>query len=135
MNDFDFLHDDALAARLEALGVRATDCDERFILGSGAGGQKINKTSSTVQLRHRPSGLEIRMQQERSQVRNRELAWAELALRLEAARSVAAEAKRAAAELARRQTRQKSRRQKVRMIQAKKHRSRIKSTRRSGRDE
>ena len=82
-NAFDFLHDDALATRLAALGVRVADCDERFILGSGPGGQKVNKTSSTVQLSHRPSGVEVRMQRERSQTRNRELAWAELASRLE----------------------------------------------------
>ena len=83
INEFAFLRDDALATRLAALGVRVADCEERFVLGSGPGGQKVNKTSSTVQLSHRPSGLEIRMQRERSQTRNRELAWAELAARLE----------------------------------------------------
>lgn len=133
MHDFGFLNDEALARRLAGLGVRAADCEERFILGSGAGGQKVNKTSSTVQLRHVPTGTEVRMQQERSQTRNRELAWSELADRIEKARAAAAAAARDARELKKRQTRQKSRGQKLRMIQTKRHRAKRKSTRGGGR--
>lgn len=135
MHDLGFLNDETLARRLAALGVRACDCEERFILGGGPGGQKVNKTSSTVQLRHGPSGIEVRMQNERSQLRNRELAWAELAARLEAARTAAQAAARHARELARRQTRPKSRGQKLRMLASKKHRARTKATRRGGWDE
>ena len=51
-----------------------SDIIERFIRGSGSGGQKINKTSSTVELVHLPTGLSVRCQNGRSQVRNRELA-------------------------------------------------------------
>ena len=131
-NEFDFLPDAALAARLAALGVRAADCDERFILGSGPGGQKVNKTSSTVQLRHRPTGVEVRMQRERSQSRNRELAWTELADRLEARKRAAAAAVRDERELERRRTRQRSRAQKSRMLAGKKHRAKRKADRRSG---
>jgi protein subunit release factor B len=133
--DLGFLNDPTLKQRLAALGVRATDCEERFILGSGPGGQKVNKTSSTVQLRHRPSGIDVRMQQERSQVRNRELAWTELANRLEAARAAVAAAQRDERELKRRRTRQRSRAQKARMLQGKKHQARKKSVRRGGWDE
>ena len=43
--------------RLAAAGVQASEVDERFVRGAGPGGQKINKTSSTVWLRHRPTGL------------------------------------------------------------------------------
>lgn len=134
-NAFDFLHDDALATRLAALGVRVADCEERFVLGSGPGGQKINKTSSTVQLSHRPSGVEIRMQRERSQARNRELAWAELATRLEEKRRTEVALVRDARELERRRTRQRSRGQKARVLQGKKHRAKRKSARRGGFDE
>ena len=133
--DLAFLNDPALERRLAALGVRAADCEEHFILGSGPGGQKVNKTSSTVQLRHGPSGTEVRMQQERSQLRNRELAWTELANRLEAARAAVAAAKRDQGELERRRTRQKSRAQKARMLQGKKHQARKKSVRRGGWEE
>ncbi|MBK8476873.1 MAG: peptide chain release factor-like protein [Opitutaceae bacterium] len=129
------MHDDALAARLVALGVGVADCEERFILGSGPGGQKINKTSSTVQLSHRPSGVEIRMQRERTQTRNRELAWAELATKLEEKRRVEVAVVRDARELERRRTRQRSRGQKARVLQGKKHRAKRKSARRGGFEE
>ena len=130
--EFDFLHDETLAARLVALGVLAADCEERFILGSGPGGQKVNKTSSTVQLRHRPTGVEVRMQRERSQTRNRALAWAELAARLEERKRAVATAARDERELERRRNRQRSRAQKARMLAGKKQRARRKSERRGG---
>lgn len=118
-----------ISERLAALGISLADVEERFIRGSGPGGQKINKTSSTVCLRHRPTGLEVRCQRERSQSANREQAWAELCGRLEArARSTVA-AKVEAREAERRRTRQKSRGQKVRMIVAKKHRAKHKANR------
>ena len=109
--------------RLRALGVRPADVEEKFVRGTGPGGQKINKTSSTVWLRHGPTGLEVRCQRERSQAVNREVAWAELCAKLEARTRVAKAAVVDAREEARRRTRQKSRGQKVRMIQTKKHRA------------
>jgi len=115
--------------RLAGLGVRAGEVDERFVRGTGPGGQKINKTSSTVWLRHRPTGVEVRCQRERSQAANRELAWAELCEKLEARARAAAAAAVAAREMERRRTRQKSHGQKVRMIQAKKHRAKHKARR------
>jgi len=115
--------------RLTALGVRAEDVDERFVRGSGPGGQKINKTSSTVWLRHRPTGVEVRIQAERSQAANRELAWAELAAKLEARVRAAAQAAEQAREAERRRTRQKSYGQKIKMIEAKKHRAKHKAHR------
>ena len=115
--------------RLAGLGVRAGEVDERFVRGTGPGGQKINKTSSTVWLRHRPPGVEVRCQRERSQAANRELAWAELCEKLEARARAAAAAAVAAREMERRRTRQKSHGQKVRMIQAKKHRAKHKARR------
>jgi len=69
--------------RLDALGVLAADVEERFVRGSGPGGQKINKTSSTVCVKHRPTGVEVRCQRERSQAANRETAWTALCEKLE----------------------------------------------------
>ncbi len=125
-----------IVEKLEALGVRWADVEERFVRGSGPGGQKINKTSSTVWLRHGLTGIEVRCQRERSQVANRELAWAELAEKLAARKRGAVAAIVDAREEERRRTRQKSRRQKVRMIQTKKHRAKHKAGRgRVGREE
>jgi protein subunit release factor B len=118
-----------IPSRLAAVGTSASDVEERFIRGSGPGGQKINKTSSTVWLRHRPTGIEVRCQDERSQAANRERAWLELCNRLEARERSARDAAQQLREKNRRQTRQKSHGQKVRMIQAKKHRARNKAHR------
>jgi protein subunit release factor B len=118
-----------IQARLDALGVRAADVEERFIRGSGAGGQKINKTSSTVWLQHRPTGIEARCQRERSQAANREIAWTELVAKLETRVRAAAQARRDTFEQARRRNRPKSYGQKLRMLATKKHRAGIKSAR------
>lgn len=109
--------------RLRALGVRAADVEEKFVRGTGPGGQKINKTSSTVWLRHGPTGVEVRCQRERSQAVNRAVAWGELCAKLEARKRAAKAEVIDAREEERRRTRQKSRGQKVRMIQTKKHRA------------
>ena len=121
--------------RLSALGIRPEDVDETFLRGSGPGGQKINKTSSTVRLLHRPTGLEVRCQRERSQAANRALAWAELCEKLAARARARSEAALDAREAERRRTRQKSRGQKARMVQAKKHRARHKAKRGRVRDD
>lgn len=70
--------------RMSRLCIHPDDLEESFIRGSGAGGQKINKTSSTVVLRHVPSGIEVRCQQERSLTQNRFLARMDLCDKLEA---------------------------------------------------
>ena len=132
MAEFPNIVEAALRQRFVSLGVRPEDVEERFVRGTGAGGQKINKTSSTVALRHRPTGVEVRIQDERSQSQNRLLAWTALADKLEWRRLEAANAAQAARELARRQRRQKSRGQKARMIEGKKHRARIRQARRGG---
>ncbi|GAB1489429.1 peptide chain release factor-like protein [Opitutaceae bacterium] len=121
--------------RLAALGVAPSDVEERFVLGSGPGGQKINKTSSTVCLRHLPTGMEVRCQQERSQSANRVTAWIELCRRLEDRRRLVAERIQHERERARRQTRQKSRTQKKRMLADKRHHAGRKAARRHRPDE
>lgn len=108
-----------LRERMEQLGIREEDLDEHFIRGSGKGGQKINKTSSCVQLIHRPSGIEIRCQQTRSQADNRYWARRELCDRIEDKVLGEKSAKQQAIEKIRRQKRRRSRRAKARMLDAK----------------
>lgn len=67
----------------QELGLHPEDVEEHFVRGSGKGGQKINKTSSAVQLIHRPSGLEVKVQQYREQSKNRLSAWKLLILKYE----------------------------------------------------
>ncbi len=64
----------SLQKEMARLGILETDLEESFIRGSGPGGQKINKSSSGVYLKHLPTGTEVKCQQERSQVLNRFLA-------------------------------------------------------------
>jgi len=118
-----------IAARLAALGTGPADVEERFVRGAGPGGQKINKTSSTVHLRHRPSGVEVRCQSGRSQSRNRLEAWEALCARLEERVRAAAAAAVSATESARRRGRRKSRGQRARMVADKRHRAGRKSAR------
>src|SRR4030043_1449809 len=67
-----------LKKKMEALGVREEDIEEKFIRSSGSGGQKVNKTSTCVYLRHIHTGIEVKCMKERSQSLNRFLARREL---------------------------------------------------------
>ena len=72
-----------LQKRMNELGIYEADLTEKFILGSGKGGQKINKTSSCVYLKHEPTGLEFKIQQSRFRDDNRYLARRMLVDKLE----------------------------------------------------
>ncbi|NWK54644.1 peptide chain release factor-like protein [Verrucomicrobiaceae bacterium N1E253] len=109
----------ALEARMEALGVTHESLVEKFIHGSGSGGQKVNKTASCVYLKHLPSGIEVKCQRERSRELNRFLARRELCEQLETIRDGKKSARQQAREKIRRQKRRRSRRQKNKMLDAK----------------
>lgn len=121
----------AVAEAMRKLGIREEDLVERFTLGSGPGGQKINKTSSCVQLKHLPTGIEIKCQRGRQRELNRLLARRELCERIE--ERVLGEASRRQMEIERirRQKRRRSRRQKARMLEDKRHQAEKKSRRRA----
>jgi len=118
-----------LAERMLALGVREQDIDENFVRSSGAGGQNVNKVSSCMVLHHRPTGIRVKCQQERSQGLNRFLARRVLLDKIEAKMrgTVAAEEQRI--EKIRRQKRKRSRRAKQRMLDDKQRQSEKKQRR------
>ncbi len=122
---------DALTRRMEALGVTEADLLEKFVRGSGSGGQKINKTSNCVFLKHLPSGVAIKCQMDRSRELNRFLARRELCEALEHIRDGKASAKTQAIEKMRRQKRRRSRRSKQRSVADKRILSEKKSLRKS----
>ena len=109
--------------RLDAVGVLPGDVTEVFIRGAGAGGQKINKTSSTVVLRHGPTGLEVRCQEERSQAANRARAWVRFCEKLEERLRAAEAERKAAVAKVRKLMRKRSPRQKAILVAGKRHRA------------
>jgi protein subunit release factor B len=72
-----------LQERMEALGIHEKDIEEKFVRSSGRGGQKVNKASTCVYLRHIPTGFEMKCMRGRSQSLNRFLARRELVKRVE----------------------------------------------------
>ena len=121
----------ALEQSMASLGIREEDLLEKFVRGSGSGGQKINKTSNCVFLKHLPSGVCIKCQIDRSREMNRFLARRELCDQLDAIRQGKAVAKTQAIEKLRRQKRPRSQRSKQRSIADKRALSQKKSLRRS----
>lgn len=121
----------ALAERMERLGIRPEDLEERFVRSGGAGGQNVNKVATCVVLRHLPSGVAVKCQEARTQAMNRFLARRLLCERLEEAREGRASAARQRAEKIRRQKRRRSRRAKQKMLEAKHRQSEKKTLRRA----
>jgi len=121
----------ALEQRMAALGIAEADLLEKFVRGSGAGGQKINKTSNCVFLKHLPTGVCIKCQMDRSREMNRFLARRELCDQLDAIREGKAVAKTQAIEKMRRTNRPRSRNSKNRSVADKRKTSLKKSMRRS----
>lgn len=109
----------ALIEAMKRLGIDEADLEETFARSGGPGGQHVNKTSTCVVLRHRPTGIQVRCAKERSQAMNR--FWARRMLVEKLDKKIkgkqSAEAKRVAK--IRRQKRKRSKRAKDKMLDAK----------------
>jgi protein subunit release factor B len=119
----------ALAERMQRLGIRELDLEETFARSSGPGGQNVNKVATSVTLRHRPSGISVSVQDSRSQAVNRKLAWERLLDAIESARE-----EQRMAEIAKREKerRRKSRRPaalKRKILESKRKRGELKKRR------
>lgn len=120
---------DQLHLRMEKLGIRDDDLIEKFILGSGKGGQKVNKTASCVYLKHLPTGIEVKCQRERSRELNRYYARKDLCEKIEEQLFEVKSAKQQVIEKIRRQKRRRSRKQKEKMLKEKRIQSEKKTLR------
>jgi protein subunit release factor B len=109
-----------LAEKMEALNIREEDIEESFVRSGGKGGQHVNKTSTCVYLRHAPTGVEVKCQEERSQALNRYRARVLLVKKIDRLIKGRESAEIQRIEKIRRQKRKRSKRAKEKMLAEKK---------------
>jgi protein subunit release factor B len=109
-----------LAAKMETLNIREEDIEESFVRSGGKGGQHVNKTSTCVYLRHAPTGVEVKCQEERSQALNRYRARVLLVKKIDQLIKGRESAEIQRIEKIRRQKRKRSKRAKEKMLADKK---------------
>jgi peptide chain release factor len=73
----------ALEEKFRALGIKPSDITEKFMPSGKKGGQKANKTSNAVYLKHLPTGIEVKCDETRERELNRFLARRLLAYKVE----------------------------------------------------
>lgn len=118
-----------LQARMNALGIRESDFKESFVRSQGPGGQNVNKVATCVMLKHRPTGLTVKCQKDRSQAMNRYYARRLLVQKLdERQHGLQSEELRRIRKI-RNQRRKRSRRAKEKLLEAKRRASGIKQLR------
>lgn len=120
---------EVLAKKMQSLGIRKEDLREKFIRSSGKGGQKVNKASTCVYLKHLPTGIEVKCQQERLQSLNRFLARRILTQKIETLILGKLSEERKRIEKIRRQKRKRSKRAKEKMLRDKKKKAEKKKMR------
>jgi protein subunit release factor B len=118
-----------LLDKMKRLGINENDIVEKFIRSGGPGGQKVNKTSSCVYLKHIPTGIEVKCSSERSRAVNRFLARRNLARKIEEMVLGKKSEKQKQIEKIRRQKRKRSRRAKEKILEEKKKQSQKKKSR------
>lgn len=120
-----------LENRMRSLQISENDLIEKFVLGSGSGGQKVNKTHSCVYLKHAPSGIEVKCQRDRSREINRYLARQKLCDKIEKKLLGKKQKEEMERQKIRRQKKRRSRRTKLKMVEEKRRLSEKKELRKS----
>jgi len=115
--------------KAEELGLKPEDFNMQFIVGSGKGGQKINKTSSCVILKHVPTGMIVKCQKHREQSKNRLSAYKLLILKIEDQVKGADSDRSKRIFKIRKQKQRRSKKAKEKMLEDKAHRSVVKKQR------
>ena len=113
------------------LKIFPNDIEEKFVRGSGHGGQKVNKTSSTVWLKHIPTGVEVKCQSHREQSKNRIEAYKLLIYKIDAIKKGKESEKAKKIFKLKKQKIKRSKRAKEKLLVLKKHRKEIKESRKT----
>ncbi len=121
--------EESLRKKMQSLGIHEKDIIEKFVRSSGKGGQKVNKTSTCVYLKHIPTDIEVKCQRERYQAVNRYLARKILSDKIESLIRGKESEERQKIEKIRRQKRKRSRRAKMKMLADKKKQAQKKKDR------
>ncbi len=109
----------ALLNRMKSLEINEKDIKESFIRSGGRGGQKVNKTSTCVYLKHFPTGIEIKCQKGRTQALNRYYAKLALCNKIEFLIKKEKSLEQQRIEKIRRQKRKRSKRAKEKILKEK----------------
>lgn len=118
-----------LEKEMQSLNISEDDITEKFILGSGKGGQKVNKSATCVYIKHIPSGIEVKCQKERSRELNRYQARRLLCEKIRERDNKEISEKQKEIERIRRQKKRRSRKTKEKLLEDKRRRSETKSLR------